>query len=94
MEADRESRRNSPARVALAQAYNHMILPLANLRDKYTQIIWGIRDFQYRFGRDPEGMWLPEPLWTSKPWNILAENEFSSRFSHRVRPLGSSDGIG
>ncbi len=45
---------------AIAQVYNHMILPLANERDKYTQIIWGIKDFQYRFGRKPEGMWLAE----------------------------------
>jgi alpha-amylase/alpha-mannosidase (GH57 family) len=45
---------------ALAQAYNHIILPLANQRDKQTQILWGMRDFQHRFGRDPEGMWLPE----------------------------------
>lgn len=45
---------------ALAQAYNHLILPLASPRDKYTQVLWGMRDFQHRFGRDPEGMWLPE----------------------------------
>jgi len=45
---------------AIAHAYNHMILPLANKRDKYTQILWGIKDFQYRFNRLPEGMWLPE----------------------------------
>ena len=45
---------------AIAQAYNHTILPLSNGRDKYTQLLWGIRDFQFRFGRDPEGMWLPE----------------------------------
>ena len=41
---------------AMAQVYNHMILPLANPRDKYTQIYWGIRDFEFRFGRKPEGM--------------------------------------
>ncbi len=41
---------------AMAQAYNHVILPLANPRDKETQIIWGIRDFRRRFGRDPEGL--------------------------------------
>ena len=45
---------------ALAQAYNHMILPLANARDRRTQIRWGQADFAHRFGRNPEGMWLPE----------------------------------
>lgn len=45
---------------AIAQVYNHIILPLANKNDKYTQIIWGIKDFQKRFGRSPEGMWLAE----------------------------------
>ena len=45
---------------AMAQVYNHIIMPLANKRDKYTQIIWGIKDFQYRFCRKPEGMWLAE----------------------------------
>jgi len=45
---------------AIAQAYNHLILPLANPRDQQTQIRWGIADFRRRFGRDPEGLWLPE----------------------------------
>jgi Domain of unknown function (DUF3536)/Glycosyl hydrolase family 57 len=45
---------------AIAQVYNHMILPLASGRDKETQLIWGVRDFAARFGREPEGMWLPE----------------------------------
>ncbi|MCK5656740.1 MAG: DUF3536 domain-containing protein, partial [Deltaproteobacteria bacterium] len=58
---------------ALAQAYNHMILPLANRRDKYTQVLWGIRDFQYRFGREPEGMWLPETAVDLESLEILAE---------------------
>ncbi|MEC4804215.1 MAG: DUF3536 domain-containing protein [Jaaginema sp. PMC 1079.18] len=45
---------------AIAQVYNHIIMPLANKRDKYTQIRWGIADFRDRFGRDPEGIWLAE----------------------------------
>jgi alpha-amylase/alpha-mannosidase (GH57 family) len=61
IEADKESvKRFSGHGSAVAQVYNHMILPLANTRDKETQIIWGIRDFEYRFNRKPEGMWLAE----------------------------------
>lgn len=61
LEADRLSQeRFSGHGSAIAQAYNHMILPLANNPDRYTQIYWGIRDFESRFHRLPEGMWLPE----------------------------------
>lgn len=61
LEGDRESRSLfSGHGSALAQAYNHAILPLLNSRDKRTQIHWGIKDFKHRFGREPEGMWLPE----------------------------------
>ncbi len=61
LEADRTSReRFSGHGCAIAQAYNHPILPLANKRDKRTQVHWGVRDFEWRFGRKPEGMWLPE----------------------------------
>ena len=61
LEADRLSmRRFGGHGSAMAQAYNHMILPLANARDRRTQVLWGIRDFERRFGRVPEGMWLPE----------------------------------
>ncbi|MGD2043592.1 MAG: glycoside hydrolase, partial [Acidimicrobiia bacterium] len=45
---------------AVAHTYNHSILPLSNRRDKRTQILWGKADFRHRFGREPEGMWLPE----------------------------------
>lgn len=59
--ADREGRlRFGGHGPAMAQAYGHMILPLANARDRRTQIVWGVRDFELRFGRKPEGMWLPE----------------------------------
>jgi len=58
---------------ALAQAYNHMILPLANRRDKYTQILWGIDDFAHRFGRQPEGMWLPETAVDLETLDLMAE---------------------
>lgn len=61
IKADVESAsRNNGHGNAMAQVYNHIIMPLANKNDKYTQILWGIKDFQYRFGRKPEGMWLAE----------------------------------
>ncbi len=61
IDADRISReRFSGHGNAIAQAYNHIILPLANARDQRTQVRWGVRDFECRFGRKPEGMWLAE----------------------------------
>jgi len=58
---------------AIAQAYNHMILPLANNNDRYTQIYWGIRDFQSRFQRMPEGMWLPETAVDLQSLDVMAQ---------------------
>lgn len=60
-------------RKALAQAYNHMIMPLAETRDKRTQVAWGIRDFEYRFGRRPKGMWLPETAVDLETLSVMAE---------------------
>ena len=75
LEADKESReRFSGHGSAIAQGYNHMILPLANRRDKVTQVKWGIRDFESRFGRKPEGMWLPETAVDTESLEVLAEN--------------------
>ena len=59
---------------AMAQVYNHIIMPLANENDKQTQIKWGIRDFEYRFGRKPEGMWLAETAVDDDSLRILEEN--------------------
>ena len=75
LEADRESgQRFSGHGSALAQAYNHMILPLANPRDKTTQVLWGIKDFEYRFRRKPEGMWLPETAVDLATLEVLADS--------------------
>lgn len=61
LEADRLSQeRFSGHGCAIAQAYNHIILPLASPRDQRTQVRWGLRDFEYRFRHRPEAMWLPE----------------------------------
>lgn len=59
---------------AIAQVYNHMIMPLANEKDKQTQVIWGIKDFENRFGRKPEGMWLAETAVDDDSLRVLAEN--------------------
>ncbi|MEA3328070.1 MAG: glycoside hydrolase, partial [Chloroflexota bacterium] len=57
----------------MAQAYNHVILPLANNRDKITQIKWGIADFKHRFKHKPLGMWLPETAVDLETLTFLAE---------------------
>ncbi len=59
---------------AIAQVYNHMIMPLANEKDKQTQVIWGIKDFETRFGRKPEGMWLAETAVDDDSLRVLVEN--------------------
>ena len=59
---------------AIAQVYNHIIMPLANEHDKETQIKWGIQDFEYRFGRKPEGMWLAETAVDDDTLRLLEEN--------------------
>jgi alpha-amylase/alpha-mannosidase (GH57 family) len=74
VEADKDSRqRFSGHGSAIAQGYNHMIFPLANRRDKVTQVKWGIADFESRFGRKPEGMWLPETAADTETLEVLAE---------------------
>ena len=76
LEADRQScQRLNGHGNAIAQVYNHIILPLANQRDKITQIRWGKEDFRNRFGRDPEGMWLAETAVDYQTLEVLIEEE-------------------
>jgi alpha-amylase/alpha-mannosidase (GH57 family) len=94
--ADQQSReRFSGHGSALAQAYNHMILPLANRHDKTTQVLWGIRDFELRFGRKPEGMWLPECGADAESLDVMAGlgitfTVLSPFQASRVRRIGMS----
>ncbi len=90
LEADRISRQTfSGHGSAIAQAYNHMILPLAPRRDRHTQVLWGIRDFQRRFGRDPEGMWLPETAVDVETLEVLAQAgiRFTILAPHQARQV-------
>jgi alpha-amylase/alpha-mannosidase (GH57 family) len=95
IDADRASReRRGGHGNAIAQAYNHMILPLANRRDKTTQVVWGVADFRRRFGRAPEGMWLPETAVDTESLEVLAAHgiAFTILAPHqaaRVRPVGA-----
>ena len=78
---------------ALAQAYSHLIMPLADARDRHTQIVWGLREFHHRFGFHPEGMWLSECA--IDPETVRALIDHGIRFvilsphqASRARPFG------
>lgn len=59
---------------AMAQVYNHQILPLADSRDKHTQIIWGLREFEYRFRRPAQSIWLSETAIDMKTVSALIDH--------------------
>src|SRR5215217_8835364 len=72
--ADKESvARRSGHGNAIAQAYGHAILPLCNARDRVTQVVWGLADFRYRFGREAEALWLPETAANDEVLALLIE---------------------
>src|SRR5688572_8457096 len=82
---------------AIAQPYHHTILPLASRRDKRTEVRWGIADFRRRFGREPEGMWLPETAVDLETLEVMAEEgiRFTILAPHQVSrvPAGGRPGL-
>jgi alpha-amylase/alpha-mannosidase (GH57 family) len=74
VEQDRTNLQRYGVGNAMAQAYNHTILPLSPTHDKITQITWGIADFKYRFGRRPLGMWLPETAVDLETLEVLSRH--------------------
>jgi alpha-amylase/alpha-mannosidase (GH57 family) len=91
--ADREGLRRFGYGNAIAQVYNHIIMPFANERDKETEVLWGMADFEKRFHRKPEAMWLPETAVNIPTLQVLVK--YGMRFlilspfqALRVRPFG------
>ena len=81
---------------ALAQAHSHLILPLANERDKHTQIRWGLADFEHHFGRPAEGMWLAETAADTATLEALAANGvqftiLAPRQAKRIKKISEED---
>lgn len=97
LDGDKASQKNFGGHgSAIAQAYNHIIMPLANRRDKETQVIWGIKDFERRFGRFPESMWLPETAVDTESLEVLAEHGMkyvilAPRQAKAIRKLDSDE---
>lgn len=95
LDADRRSRLRLGRGNAIACGYNHLVMPLASRRDKITQVIWGITDFERRFGRRPDGMWLPEAAVDVETLEVLAGHgiAFTILGPHqaaRVRPAAGA----
>jgi len=98
LRADRDSLTARGFGNAIAQPYNHVIMPLAGRGDKMTQVRWGIADFTHRFGRPPQGMWLPETAVDRETLAVLAECgiEFTILSPHqaaRVRALPTGEWV-
>jgi alpha-amylase/alpha-mannosidase (GH57 family) len=96
VDGERRSRRSYKGHSsAMAQVYNHIIMPLANRRDRITQIRWGIADYQYHYGAPPDGMWLAETAADTETLELLAQHgiRFTLLAPHqckRIRPLRPS----
>ncbi len=100
LDGERRSRqRNRGHSSAMAQVYNHMILPLASARDRITQIRWGIADYENSFGAPPEGMWLAETAADNatlrpSPQHGIKFTVLAPHQCKRIRPLKKDGKVG
>jgi alpha-amylase/alpha-mannosidase (GH57 family) len=98
LDGERRSRKSFKGHSsAMAQVYNHVILPLANRRDRITQIRWGIADYQRHYGTLPEGMWLAETAADTDSLELLAQHgiKFTVLAPHQCLHIRSlKDGTG
>ncbi len=101
VDGERRSRRSFKGHSsAMAQVYNHIIMPLASRRDRVTQIRWGIADYKYHYGAPPEGMWLAETAADTETLELLAESgiRFTLLAPHQckriraLKPAATQDG--
>jgi len=72
VDAARQSKERTGHSNAIAQGYNHIILPLANDRDRLTQLRWGLADYKHHFGFAAEALWLPETACSNEILSLLA----------------------
>lgn len=96
IQAARDNREKTGHSNAIAQAYNHLIMPLASFQDQLTQALWGIRDFEHRFGFKPEAMWLPETAASDDTLRLMIDLGMkyvilSPYQADKIRPEGSGD---
>ena len=98
LDGERRSRKSYKGHSsAMAQVYNHIILPLANRRDRITQIRWGIADYQCHYGTAPEGMWLAETAADNESLELMAQHgiKFTVLAPHQCKRIRSlKDGGG
>ena len=85
-----------PGKNDAVTAGNHIIMPLANTRDKITQVQWGLYDFEHRFKRMPEGMWLAETAVDTETLEVLAEHDIkftilAPRQAKSIRKIGDTE---
>ena len=96
LDSDRRSLARTGYGNAVAAPYHHVILPLSSRRDKVTEVRWGIADFRRRFGREPEGMWLPETAMDEETLEVVAAQgiRFTILAPHQVKrvPAGGLPG--